>query len=324
MPWTFKHGQWYFRVPKSKRAEWDNKTWFPLGRTAAEAYKTWYLRLEYEAHHVRTMGELFDSYEAEVLSTKAERTQESYRGYMKKLRIAFSHMAPHEIMPRHCHQYMRKRNAAPVAANREISVLISVMGYGVRIGVLDFNQLKGQIERNPEKPRERAPSADELDDFLSDAHPQLKGFIGLKRITGARQGQLLAIVIEDQWDGKRLLIPKAKGGKDVYYKGWYLEVVMEYILYRRGARRLPVGNLFLNRHGRPWSRSGLKSMFRRQMDKFIARGGERFNEHDIRAYVVGELEDDFKRASMMLGHSDDRTARRIYHRKAVEVEVLER
>jgi hypothetical protein len=39
--WRQKHGAYYYRVPKRERDRWDGKTEFRLGKTLAEAYRTY-------------------------------------------------------------------------------------------------------------------------------------------------------------------------------------------------------------------------------------------------------------------------------------------
>ncbi|MGB1226240.1 MAG: hypothetical protein ACPHCN_19150, partial [Mycobacterium sp.] len=71
----------------------------------------------------------------------------------------------------------------------------------------------------------------------------------------------------------------------------------------------------------PYTPSGFSSIFKRQMVKFIQRGGEKFNEHDIRAHVASNA-DTLDHAQALLGHQDSRTTDRVYRRGAVRVKVI--
>ena len=173
------------------------------------------------------------------------------------------------------------------------------------------------MERNPERPRRRVPTAAELESFLDGASDTLRHYVALKRITGLRQGQILDLQWSD-WDGERLRVSAAKGGRDTEYHGEALAVVVEQI---RGASGASTSHLFEGRNGR-YTRSGFGSVFKRRMAAYVAKGGERFNDHDIRAYVASNAET-LEHAQALLGHQDSRTTNRVYRRGAVKVKVLE-
>lgn len=80
-------------------------------------------------------------------------------------------------------------------------------------------------------------------------------------------------------------------------------------------------NVFVRRDGKPYTPSGFSSIFKRQMAKFIQAGGERFNEHDIRAFVASKAET-LEHAQALLGHQDAKTTNRVYRRGAVRVKVI--
>ncbi len=233
------------------------------------------------------------------------------------LRRVFGEMRPEAIKPRHVYGYMAKRPR--VSGNREAAVLSAVLSWAVRKGIIDFNPIYGQVKKEKETPRDRLPTPEELQLFLDTAgNDFLRGYCALKRITGMRQGQLLDINLTYQWDGEVLTIPGSKRGKDVEYEGEALKTVITSIL----GRRLPRGHLFLNRRRKPVTATGFRSMWRRAMDKFEEAGGERFNEHDIRAMVASEAKT-LEHAQALLGHQDSRVTRRVYRRKAERVKVLD-
>lgn len=106
-----------------------------------------------------------------------------------------------------------------------------------------------------------------------------------------------------------LIIPRAKGGKTGEYEGGDLEVVVDYVLYNRWGKNVkPMGHLFTTRAGKPYLPSGFRSIWRRQMNKFVAAGGERFNEHDVRAYTASEAET-LEHAQALLGHQPASTTK---------------
>ena len=319
--WSYKHNAYYYQVPEQLRDQWDGKTWFRLGKTEAEAYRTWYERIGHDSHDdLRTMAKVFDGYEQVVLPTLSASTQRGYSSSLRVLRPVFGEMKPGLIKPRHAYQFLDHR--PPVAGNRELSVLIKALDFAVRKGVIDRNPIKGQVQRNSEKPRSRLVNQAELADFLQGAGFMLRGYVALKRITGVRQGQLLSIYLPRQWKEGILTIPSTKGGKTVEYEGGELEAVIDYILYQRwGDNVRHIGYLFTTRNGTPYTSDGFRSIWQRQMSKFVQRGGERFTEHDIRAMAASEA-DNLDHASALLGHQDRKTTNLIYRRKPSRVKAL--
>ena len=73
-----------------------------------------------------------------------------------------------------------------------------------------------------------------------------------------------------------------KSGKTVEYEGGNLEEFIDYILYSRWGNQVhPMNYLFTTRLGTPYTPTGFKSLWRRQMNKYVDAGGEKFNEHDV-------------------------------------------
>lgn len=318
--WRFRHGAYSYQVPKRDRHLWDGKSEFRLGKTEAEAWRTWYSRLALDvASDIQTMNQLFDHWLLTHVDVKlTPDTQKFYRECLKKLRLAFGEMRPADIEPIHAYAYMNKRGAK-VMANREVSALKAALTHGVSIGVLRRNELIGQVRRQTEEPRDRLPTNEELAAFLEIA-PKLRGYVALKRITGLRKAQLLTLDVGRQYkDGVLTVKGKDRGGKkgrDTRYHGETLEAVIEWILYQRhGVVAIATGRLF------QWSTSGFNSAWQRAMAKYEAAGGERFNEHDIRAVAATDA-DSLEQAQQLLMHQDPKTTARVYRRGAVNVEAL--
>ena len=62
-------------------------------------------------------------------------------------------------------------------------------------------------------------------------------------------------------------------------------------------------------------------MWQRAMRKFVAKGGERFNEHDIRKLVANEAEN-LLHAQRLLGHTSPKVTAQVYRIKPTDAEVL--
>ena len=86
--WRWKHGAWRYRVPVGLEHEWEGKREFTLGRTDVEAYKTWSDRLQLH-RQVRTIAELLERYQQQVVPAKAPRTQRANTETIMRLRKVF-------------------------------------------------------------------------------------------------------------------------------------------------------------------------------------------------------------------------------------------
>ena len=101
------------------------------------------------------MNGVFDRFALEIIPTKAPRTQLDYRKQLPLLRAVFGEVPPREITATHVFEYRNARGQQSVVqANREKSLLSSVMTKAVEWGVVGNNPCK-QVPRLAEKKRER-------------------------------------------------------------------------------------------------------------------------------------------------------------------------
>jgi integrase len=317
--WRFRYGAYYYRVPPGQEARWGGKKEVRLGATEAEAWRTWFEHLGDDGNgDMVTMNHVFDEWWREyVLIHLKPTTREIYQYYLLPLRKVFGEMRPGSILPVHAYKYRAKRPR--VAGNREVSVLSSALAYATEKGVITHNPLRGQVTRRgvaSEPARQRVPSIEEVAAFCL-VNPHLRGYAALKRITGLRQGQLLALDLTQHWDGEVLTPPTSKGGKLTRYTGESIALTIAAIL----GNRIPRGPLFCTRKGGHMTATGFRSMWARAMRKFVASGGERFNEHDIRKLTATSA-DSLEHAQMLLGHQEQKTTARVYRIGAQSVEAL--
>lgn len=314
--WTINHGAYFYRVPPGHEAQWDGKKWFRLGATEGEAWRTWVERISPDCE-ASTFNGLFDAWwQNYVIPYLKPSTQEGYAHYLLPLRKVFGHMKPDSLRTEMAFKYRTQRPR--VSGNRELSVLSSALEYAVSQGMVERNVLKGNLARkgaSAEPVRKRVPTEAEIEAFCLSA-PHLRGYVALKLITGLRQGQLLAINLTEHWNDGRLTPPTSKGGRITEYSGDALAVIIKTIL----GGRIPRGCLFLNRHREPVTATGLKSAWRRAMADYVASGGVKFHEHDIRKTVATRAES-LDRAQKLLGHQDSRTTAQVYRVGPVKVDV---
>ena len=79
--------------------------------------------------------------------------------------------------------------------------------------------------------------------------------------------------------------------------------------------------LFPSRYGTQQTARGFKSAWQRAMAEYVAAGGARFWEHDIRAKSGSDAQTD-ARAQDLLGHASASTTRRHYRRAPAKVRPL--
>lgn len=317
--WTQDRGVIYYRTRPAERHLWEGRSFFPLGRTEPEAWRTWYARTaDTPSGGLETLGDAIDRYAREVLPDRAESTQRDYRRALQLLRNVFGHMRPSDLAPRHVYAYMDRRPG--VAGNRERAVLSSVLSYAVRWGMLDRNPVR-EVRRSPERPRDRYVTDDEVAAFLEHAPPMIRAYVRLKLLTGLRQGQLLGLRRVD-WDAERaeLTAPATKGGRATVYQGPELRDAVAAIR-EACANGSAVASVWLipSRTGRRYTSDGFRSIWQRAMRRYCDAGGVRFSEHDLRAKVASDAE--AAHAQALMGHRSQITER-VYRRKPNRVAVL--
>ena len=261
----------------------------------------------------RTMGDVIDRYLIEALPKRAERTQLDYIEYCKRLKYAFAHMLPDDINIDHLYAYHEAR-AAPVRANREITVLGNIYRYAIRWRSATVNPVSGFLYAE-ERPRERLVSSAERRKFALHCPDWLRGYLALKYLTGRRQGELLTLgLFSEQRDGIVFRILKKRRKRELVIE-WSprLRRIWEWLK----KQRRPKSSLMLF-HGERAAvkKNGFGSAWQRAMKSYVAAGGERFQEHDIRAATASAAASD-GRAQELMDHEDARTTRRVYRRAQV-------
>jgi integrase len=315
-------------VPLDLRDRWDGKARFLLGHNLAEAYRTWAARLDAPAVDVHTIGQLLDRYAAEVVPTKALKTQASNGFAIKRLRTVFGAMALRDLKPRMIYQYVdHEGKGRPIAAHREIEVLSHAFTKAVQWGYLDEHPFKGEVRLEGEKARDNY--VEDVDHAkLFDVKPTrgkrdgtlaIQAYIRLKALIPARRIDLLRLRITDcdPKDGVRIANTKT-GKRQVFEWSPALTAAIEEAKAARPVHISPW--LFCNGKGECYvnpltdEAPGWKSMWAR----FKKKAGVTFTDHDLRAKVASDA-DSLERARSLLAHADQRTTDAIYRRKPERV-----
>lgn len=347
--WQFTHGAYYYQVPAGLEPYWDGKKKFRLGKTLTEAHREWAERIDAKKE-VRTVGQLLDRYQREVIPTKKQATQNANLPAVVNLRTVFGTLPLAAMKPMLVYRYRDMRSAKKinskgkqvgglVAAHREIDVLSNAFTKAVEWGYIDRHPFLGQIRLTGEKPRKRYVEDWEVEECFKLDSKRSKGsvqaiqaYIRLKIATGMDRKTLLTLTMSDiREDG--IYIGRSKvahsTGKETIYE--MTDELREIIELAKAARPKLSPYLFCNRRGEGYydedkaRANGWDSMWQRFMDRVLieTKVKERFTDHDLRAKAGSDAET-LDEARALLSHASSTTTQRVYRRKAEKVRPLDR
>lgn len=270
---------------------------------------------------VRTMNDLFDRYEIEVIPLKAPRTQSDNTREIKLLRAVLGEIFPRQFVPRHGYAYYneRKKRSLRRAVN-EMALLSHVFTKAVEWGVVDANPCK-EIRKQRPKPRQRYVTEQEYEAAYKIMPPMVQSAMDLAVLTSLRPGDLLGLGRSNLID-EGIQIDTRKTGKRLIIQ-WSEELrrVVKQALSLPPHIRQP---LISNRRGKPYTVDGFNSIWYRRMKKAVADKNnpltESFQFRDLRAKSASD--DTPESATARLGHSDPRLTEHIYRRKPTLVRPL--
>lgn len=336
--WAMKHGAYYFRPPAELRAQWGGKSWFLLGKTLPEAYRTWSERLA-APKVVNTFTELFDAYllDPDGLVAKRPKTRTEYRKYIERLRAPFGKMLVADLEPQHVYAYVKARSAK-VSAKREVECLSAIVSKAVEWGAIKANPLLGQVKLKGAKVGRRYVEDWELIEMLSLVPRKRKGSLGmiqaylrLKLLTGLRQRDLLLLTAANlKEDGIYVTVSKTENstGKEVIYE-WNpkLRAAIDLV---KAIRPALSPYLFCNRKGgclvnlETGTASSFSTIWQNAMRRVLAetKVERRFTEHDLRR-KVGSDAPSLARAQELLTHADAKITERVYRVKPQRITPAE-
>lgn len=344
--WRFTRNAYYYQVPPGNERMWDGKKTFRLGKTLAEAHRMWAERVEV-AKNVRTVGNLLDRYEKEIVPTKAKSTQSLNHIYIKNLRSVFGHFPLNDLEPQHIYQYVEKRRKKCVcddgktrgglpAARREVAMFSDAYTKAVQWGYIKTHPFKGQIVLEGERPRERYIEDWELKEFFSlkpmsrrDSTLTIQAYTVIKLLTGLRTQDLLSLKTSqftDEGIAVKPLKTRKSSGKEITIE--WSKTLREAVKYALEVRPVDISPyLFCKRNGEPFYNegktdptSGWKSCFKRYMERVIRETSlkEKFTDHDLRAKCASDMEST-EAAQKLLAHTSVEMTKKAYRRAPVKV-----
>ncbi len=309
-----RSGTYYF-------AEYGTNKWINLGRDYVKAMATYAVQTA-EDGPCLTMSDLIKRYLHEIAPLKAERTYRDNVKQARYLRAFFGDMRLQDVTQPHIYKYRDERGkSSKVQANRELSLLSHMFKHAVMWGDLHHSANPCvSIQRFKEHARDRYIEDWEFDAFKDYAGPLIAAYMEFQYVTGFRQGDILAIRLEQlKDDGIHITIGKS-GKKHIMDWSDGLHAAVSAI--RQLERPVRGLYLFCTRTGQPYTGDGFRSIWQRKMRSALETGilKERFCSHDIRAKAASDT--DLQHAVELMTHQDGRITQKHYRRKPERVRPL--
>ena len=281
----------------------------------------------FEAAAEGSIGEAIEEWRSsDEWENLAPTTRATYSVALRRMIEIFGTVLLREWQPAWGHHYLAQRRSRPAAANLDMKCLSLVFARAVRSGVLVSNPVR-EVRRLPAKARDRYVTDAELHQFRQHCEPRLGAYVELKLVTGARQGQLIALRWHD-WDGDGLHVGAAKHGRATIYEGAAVaEALQRCAIAFYGAMlstMRPEDAVICTRARRPYraARYWIEGVWSSAMSRYEAAGGKRFTEHDLRAKVATDAHD-LTRAMTLLGHRTSQITEKVYMRGPRRVEGVQ-
>jgi integrase len=234
---------------------------------------------------------------------------------------AFGAMKCSEFKPMHAAQYLHaaKKQSRSIRANREIGALASAFNYGMAIGAVEFNPCRG-VRRNRETPRSRLVSIAEVNALLAVAEARQGAalMVALIAVTVALTGRRRAEILQLRRDALTedgILVDDQKTrrfGLRRYLIEW--SPLLRRVIEQSASLRASEEFVFPTRTGQPYTDFGFKTEWQKLMLVYLAKTGDRFRAHDLRALYVSEM---LERGQDPHTHRNETTMRRVYDRRRV-------
>lgn len=325
--WRHRNNKYRYMVPKGQEQYWDGKKEFTLGATLSEAHRVFAERI-LPVDYARTLDQLIDRYLVEVTPTKSIRTRSDEPALFSRLRTIFQDTDPNSIRPFHIYQvYDALKANGLTSANRHMEKLSHLFTKCIEWGVIhDHPMTNKKFVKTHAKPPKIYITDDQVERALQSAPELIYWYVRLKLLTGLRMTDMLSLRWSDWQDNVLTVIPsktRNSTGVTQEYIGDELTAVM-------GALRKLTNfhireHVFVNREGRSYIKPnkmcrGFQSMWKRWMVKVEAQHGFKFNEKQLRV-KVGSDQKTTSDTAELLGHSDEKVAKKHYRAKPIRLET---
>ena len=335
----WKNGAYRYRVPRwvtddLRLALFDGKTEVTLAKDAYEA-QIKYVAICHQLNgndNVRTMGELFDRYVADVVNVSRSRnTREIKVRSIKLLRPIFSGYLIDRVPTRDIMRYRHERGHVPSQCNQELETLSHIFTSAIMWGYLDnsAHPMRGLPWKWPKKAKDRIMEDNAFDILKQYASPLIMAVTCLGLATGMRKQDILNLRLSSATEeGILVVMEKTKNTaanvRPVLYK-WNDE--------RRDAWKLaldcrPVTELdylFVTSKNTPYYKNNKTEAYDTVYGKLVRKiekehpKFKRFSAHDVRRRVGSDADTD-ELAAAALGHTSTQITTRHYRVKPIVVD----
>lgn len=341
--WRKTRNAYYYQVPIGLEYLWDGKKTFKLGDTLVDASRVWAERIG-EPDKARTIADLLDRYEYEVVPTKSKTSQPNDRRSLKVLRSVLGAMSLASLKPHHIYEYVDKRKRKVInakgkelgglaSARREIAVLSHAYTMAIKWGCVERHPFIGQVKLETTKPRTRYIEDWEITECLSLEPVRKRGsvksvqaYIRLKLLTGLRTSDMLRLTESDiREDGIHVRISKTNKPQIIE---WDEDGMLRGAVQgARDARPIDFSPfLFCTNQGKSYvseatgKPEGWTSMWQRFMARVLkeTKMTESFTDHDLRAKCASDASS-LEHARRLLAHADSRVTQKHYRRAGERV-----
>lgn len=285
--------------------------WESLGRDFGRALIAWAEREGDSTPHSRTVESALAHYMESEKSRLAAETIKGYRRSMARLIAVFGKMTIDDVQPQHVYEYVKRYGN--VQANRDKALLSAVYTAARAWGWHKGDNPAAQIRRNPEKPRRRYITDDELADLVARLPRKLSLIVRFAYLTGMTLGDILALKIRDG-DATGITYGRHKTGAPPITIAW-TDALREVWDAASGVR-FGLDPLFKARAGH-YTTSGFESIWQRAKRKLNVTD---LRFHDLRRKAGSDVDE--SHAQALLSHADPKTTRRHYRAKPAIVQPV--
>lgn len=283
----------------------------PLGSDYGLAIKRWAeIRRSSttSATAIITLRYVADRYRAEVIPTKARRTQLDNAKELKQL-LTFFERPPAPlaaIQPQHVKQYLRWRGEkAKVRANREKALLSHIWNWAREMGYTSLPNPCAGVKGFKETGRDVYVEDDLFKAVWDAADEPLRDAMDLAYLTGQRVADTLRMDMRDVRDGLLHVHQGKTGTKRRIEIAGDLAALLERIAMRKSALTVHATRLIVREDGQPLTHRQLQERFATARE---AAGIEpaAFQFRDLRAKAGTDKADtagDIRQAQQQLGHT---------------------
>jgi integrase len=248
--------------------------------------------------------------------TKQNRATKTYRGYVdfcQSFTSTWPRLRTDEFKPMHVQEWLNKKTTWNSTTKRgAITCLKRAMNWAARMGYLHTNPISA-MEKPEAKPRTTLVDSDEFESILSEiGDDNFKDLLIVSFDTGARPQEVKSLEARHIDLDKHLWIfprDEAKGKKKP--RVVYIPTERSLAIVRKNIERHPVGPIFRNRLGNPWTGYAVKCRFARLQERL----GKRYRQYDLRhSWITRQLVAgvDSHVVASLSGHSDTSMIDRVY------------